>query len=75
MSLPAYLPALDSDTVAASRLDLTPRILRLADGDPAFAAHIRGMMWDEYRRAGAPLGHSEEGMTVWWSEHLDALAG
>jgi hypothetical protein len=75
MPHPAYLPTLDSETIEASRLDLTPRILRIADGDPAFAAHIRSMMWGEYCDSGAPLGRSEEGMMVWWNEQLDAPAG
>ena len=75
MSHLAHLPAYDSHAVEVSRLDLTPRILRMADGDPAVAAQIRDMMWGEYCSSGAPLGHSEEGMMVWWSELLEAPAG
>lgn len=71
MPYPTSLPVLNADTIEASRLDLAPRILRLADGDSAFAAQIRAMMWGEYCSAGTPLGHSEEGMMVWWSEKLD----
>jgi len=74
MYFSSYAPALDSDTVEASRLDLVPRILCLADGDPVSAARIRGMMWDEYCDSGAPHGRSEEGMMVWWSEQLDTPA-
>jgi hypothetical protein len=74
MSYPASFPALDADAVETSRLDLVPRILRLADGDPAFAAQIRHMMWSEYCGSGAPLGRSEDGMMIWWSERLDTLA-
>lgn len=71
MPYPVSFPAPDSQTVEASRLELAPRILRLADGDPTFAAQIREMMWGEYCHAGTPMGHSEEGMMVWWSERLD----
>jgi hypothetical protein len=71
MSYPAYTAAPSPDVVAASRLALAPRILRLADGDPAFAAQIREMMWGEYCAVGAPLGRTEEGMMVWWGERLD----
>jgi hypothetical protein len=70
MSFPASYPTLHPETVEGSRLDLTPRILQLADGDKAFAAQIREMMWGEYCREGAPFGHSEEGMMVWWHEEL-----
>lgn len=70
MSYPASYPVPAPETVESSRLDLTPRILRLAGGDKAFADQIREMMWGEYCGAGAPFGHSEEGMMVWWSEEL-----
>ncbi|MDT7858230.1 hypothetical protein RQM47_16395 [Rubrivirga sp. S365] len=43
------------------------RVLEVADGDPAFAAALRGMMWDAYVRAGRPLGPSEDDMFTWWS--------
>lgn len=75
MSISASYSALDSETVEASRLALVPRLLRLTDGDPAFTAQIRGMMWDRYCDSGAPHGRSENGMMVWWSEQLDTPAG
>lgn len=75
MSYSASFSALDADDVANSRLHLVPRILRLADGDPAFAAQIRHMMWTEYCDSGAPHGRSEDGMMVWWSEQLGAPVG
>lgn len=68
---PSLSPSAPSPEAArASRLALAPRILHLADGDPVFAAQIRGMMWDEYKRAGTPFGASEEGMLVWWDETM-----
>ncbi len=73
MSYSAYTAAPSPESVDASRLSLAPRILRLADGDLAFAAQIREMMWGEYCDAGAPLGRSEEGMMVWWVEELGGL--
>lgn len=73
MSYPAYPAALSPDVVAESRRAIAPRILRLADGDLAFATQIRTMMWGEYCAAGAPFGHSEDGMMVWWGERLEDL--
>ena len=70
MSHSAYSSAPSPDVAHASRIALAPRILRLADGDPVFAAQIREMMWGEYGEAGAPLGRSEEGMMVWWEGQL-----
>lgn len=68
-------PALDPAAVADSRLRLSTRILQLADGDPARATQIRGMLWAEYCDAGAPLGASEDAMYVWWDDELaDAVA-
>ena len=61
---------LDPALIAESRLRLTTRILRLAGGDMALAAHIRGMLWADYCDAGAPLGVSEDGMYVWWDDEL-----
>lgn len=75
MSYPASFSALDAETVESGRLDLVPRILRLADGDPVFAAQIRSMMWTEYCNSGAPHGRSEDGMMVWWNEQLDEPVG
>ena len=57
-------------TVAESRLRLTTRILGLADGNPALATQIRGLLWADYCDAGAPLGASEDGMYVWWDDEL-----
>ena len=62
--------ALDPAAVADSRLRLFTRILQLADGDPARATQIRGMLWAEYCDAGAPLGASEDAMYVWWDAEL-----
>lgn len=70
MAHPTSAPTFSPETIATSRLDLTLRILQLADGDKAFAAQIREMMWGEYCDAGAPLGHSEDGMMVWWHEEM-----
>lgn len=70
MSPLASYPMLSPDAVEVSRLELAARVLRLADGDKAFADQIREMMWGEYCSAGAPLGHSEEGMMVWWNREL-----
>lgn len=75
MSYPASFSALDANVVETSRLDLAPRILRLADGDPAFAAQIRSLMWTEYCDSGAPHGRSEDGMMVWWAERLGTPVG
>jgi len=75
MTYPANPSALSPEAADASRLHLASHILRLADGDPAFAARIREMMWGEYRAAGAPLGLSEEGMFVWWGEELSGVPG
>jgi hypothetical protein len=71
MSYPASYPTFHPETIEGSRLSLTPRILQLADGDKEVAAQIREAMWGEYRHAGAPLGHSEEGMMVWWHDELE----
>lgn len=70
MPSPSSLPRIDPAEAQASRLRLLARILRLADGDAAVAAQIRGMMWAEYCEAGAPLGVDEDGMYVWWDEAL-----
>ena len=68
-------PTLDPAAVADSRLRLFTRILQLADGDPARATQIRGVLWAEYCDAGAPLGASEDAMYVWWDDELaDAVA-
>lgn len=63
-------PVLDPDLVAASRIRLTTRVLRLADGEPSLVTQIRGLLWADYCDAGAPLGVSEEGMFVWWDERM-----
>ncbi len=73
MSYPASPAAPSLEMVAESRRAITPRILRLADGDVVFAAQIRTMMWGEYCAAGAPFGQSEDGMMVWWGERLGDL--
>lgn len=70
MRPPSYEAALDPAAVADSRLRLVTRILQLADGDPARATQIRGMLWAEYCDAGAPLGASEDAMYVWWDDEL-----
>ena len=70
MSAPATPPTLDADLVAACRLRLTLRILRIADGESALASQIRGWLWADYCAAGAPLGVSEDGMTIWWDERM-----
>ena len=74
MSLSTSSFASEPDAIAASLARVAPQVLRLADGDPAFAAQIRSMMWGEYRDAGAPMGHSESGMMVWWDEQMAAYA-
>ncbi len=66
----AMPPSADAAT-ESSRLHTTSRLLRLADGDSAFTAQIRTMMWSEYCDVGAPLGRSEEGMLAWWDRELD----
>ena len=73
MAHPAYPAPPAPEAVLASRLAVTSRILRLADGDAAFAAQIRGMLWAEYGAVGAPLGLTEDGMMVWWGERMDDL--
>ena len=73
MPYPAYSASPSLEAAAESRRIIASRILRLADGDLAFAAQIRAMMWGEYCAAGAPFGHSEDGMMVWWGERLEDL--
>lgn len=72
MSVPSPDTSLDPALVAESRIYVTTRVLRTAAGDPALASQIRGMMWAEYCDAGAPLGVSEDGMYVWWTDALAA---
>lgn len=55
MPLPAPLP------------DVRLRVLQVADGDEAYAAALRGMMWDAYVQAGRPFGPKEDAMFAWWS--------
>ena len=58
------------DAGEAARLDVTTRLLRLAGGNASFATQMREMLWCEYRAAGAPLGHTEDAMMLWWGERL-----
>ncbi len=68
-SLPT--PTVAPAVAESSRVRMTSRILHLTDGEPAYTAQIRSMMWSEYCDAGAPLGRSEEGMLVWWDRKLN----
>ncbi len=43
------------------------RLLRIAGGDVAYAAKLRVLCWEAYRRAGCPCGDSEAGMVRWWT--------
>ena len=70
MSQPALSSLPSPASARTSRHRILPSVLRAAGGDPALAAQIRSMMWGEYRNAGAPRGHSEAGMMVWWDEQL-----
>ncbi|MEM1042695.1 MAG: hypothetical protein AAGI91_08710 [Bacteroidota bacterium] len=66
----AALSAFEPSAAESSRVRMTSRILRLTDGEPAYTAQIRTMLWTEYCDAGAPLGRSEEGMLVWWDRRM-----
>ena len=45
-------------------------LLRAADGDPHFAATLRGMLWQDYCDAGQPLGPSEDALFRWVAQTL-----
>lgn len=47
--------------------DLRLAVVRASDGDPALADALRQMLWDDYCRAGRPLGPDEDGMWAWWT--------
>ncbi len=70
MSQSTAISSFGPATAESSRVRMISRILRLTDGEPAYTAQIRTMLWSEYCDAGAPLGRTEEGMLVWWDRRM-----
>ena len=56
-----------AEPLVSSLPDLRLHVLQTADGDAMLADALRQMMWDDYCRAGRPLGPTEEAMWTWWT--------
>ena len=48
------------------------KLIQIVDGDLAFEAKLREMIWHSYGEADRPFGPTEEGMFM-WLEHQQLL--
>lgn len=63
-------PPGDISNVNGDAGDMRLKVVEAAGGDPHFAEALRGMIWQEYCKAGQPFGPSEEGMFRWLERQL-----